>query len=439
MRIYSNQVERFKKNRVKTAYTLVYKLVYELAYIYVVSPMYSYMELTYTPNYTKLIISILIMGICVCFLPTNAKKASTFRIDVFFIFTIIPISGMYWMKDQSTSYFFMCILSFEIVIFISNMFKEKSKRIKFNRMIDPCVILLILVILGILLLTVKYGFANLTALNLEDVYEVRSMRKYSGITAYIVNWLPKAIIPCFMVFSLYGKKYVYFMISVSAQFYLYLFTGAKTTLFSIVLILFSYILMNKNTSKYIERWSQFLILGVGGSVLLAWKSKSITLLAIVCMRLSAVPANISFKHYNFFSENPKLYFSETIFGRIFGIKSPYPEFSTMMLGGAGGNANTGYLGDAYANGGFIVMIIYSVILALIFRVIDSMDKKYISVIVSCFVYSVIMLNDGSLTVCLITGGMFLIFPFVWIFMSYEDRREKHNVLFKQDVKKITNE
>lgn len=130
----------------------------------------------------------------------------------------------------------------------------------------------------------------------------------------------------------------------------------------------------------------------------------------------------------FFSTNPKLHFAENIIGRILGIKSPYSKLAMYLISGVYGKTAsycTGYLGDSYDNGGFAIMIVYSIILALIFRLIDKIYKEVSNetrdqqaMFVGILTYSMIYLNDGTLTALLATGGLVLV---LFLFIIYENK------------------
>ena len=135
--------------------------------------------------------------------------------------------------------------------------------------------------------------------------------------------------------------------------------------------------------------------------------------AIFPIRLLTIPAVISNNHYDFFSQNQKLYFAENIIGRLLGIESPYEISSTFLVSRGGANANTGLFGDAYDNGGFLMMLFYSIIFVVILRYIERIYNRYkgdnraLPVFVGVLTYSMIYLNDGSLTALLITGGLII--------------------------------
>lgn len=396
-------------------YLLVYKISYEIIYANVSSRIFSYSGLTWHPVVWKCVLSY-VLFFCLALLPERKETVTKYLLNIYFVFTIIPMLSLFWQSDRSVSYILMCTTCY-LIMHMGCYFRntEKATRIvvgNFFEKVNISSMLIVVILILILMFSIRYGVADFRALNLENVYSVRDEREFSGIWGYIINWMPYAIVPCIMCIGLYRKNNLQIIIAVIIQVYLFLFTGSKTTLFSIALILFSYYLA-ANQKKFIKWWTIALSgLNIITTFIYLWIGELMPF-AIFPIRLLTIPASISNNHYDFFCNNPKLYFAENIIGRLFGIESPYDTFSTYLVSTGSGNANTGLLGDAYDNGGFLVMLLYAVIFVLIFRYIERIynlhqgDKRALPVFVGVLTYSMIYLNDGSLTALLITGGLII--------------------------------
>lgn len=394
---------------------LIYKISYEIIYANVSSSLYSYYGLTWNPVIWKCVVSYIIF-IGLVLLPERKGTVTKHLLNIYFIFTIIPMLSLFWQSDRSTSYVLMCAIIYAIMhigCYLRN--DKKNKRIVIGSLFEKVSIsslLIAFVLIMIMLFTVRYGLADSRAFNLDNVYSIRSERKFSGIWGYMINWMPYAIIPCVMCIGLYKKNKLQILSAILIQLYLFLFTGSKTTLFSIGLILFSYYLVVKK-KNFFNGWAIVLSALNLFTTFIYYKVGELMPFAIFPIRLLTIPAVISNNHYDFFSQNQKLYFAENIIGRVLGIKSPYDVFSTYLISGGGANANTGLLGDAYDNGGFVVMVLYALIFVMIFRYIERIyncyqgDNRALPVFVGVLTYSMIYLNDGSLTALLITGGLLI--------------------------------
>jgi len=417
-----------KKNEVAILGLFLYKIVYELIYAYAVSPLFSYMLLVYTPNMYKMVLSYALFVMLIVVLPKQGAPVSRFLLSVFLIFTMVPLLSFYWQADGSTRYVMYCVISFVVlsrVTCIPIKIKRASKFVLMDkwsmRKIDVVFVLAVTIVGLLTAVTAKYGFADFRALDLYAIYDVRESRSFTGIYGYIVNWIPYALVPCLLCMSLYLKRWGYTLFAIIIQLYMYLLAGSKTALFSVALILVSYFFVRLKFN-YIFIWSMALtFLNIFTFVI--WKVLGELMpFGIFPTRLLSLPAAISFLHFDFFSINPKLHFAENFIGRLLGIESPYERAAMYMVSNGRSNSSycTGYLGDAYDNGGFAAMLLYSVALAFVFRVIDKIylgvsdkDKEQLPMFVGILTYSMIYLNDGALTALMLTGGLVLtLFLFV---------------------------
>lgn len=393
-------------------FLLLFKILLEFVYYYGVvptSPVYT--RLAYNPSIKKMLLSFILFFILCILLPDNPKKVSFYLVRIIFIFTIIPILSLYWQNNRDTKYVFWVAIGFIILELTCKMLSVKRiLTIKWNRQISITDCLLCLVVLLIIALIFKYGLADFRALDIYKIYQVRAEHSYSGIWGYIVNWLTYALIPVIICKFNWEHKILKLVITIFLQIYLFLFSGSKTVLFSIALILISYFLV-KYKLNFTLFWTGILSC-VQLIAIFFYKFFDFPIfLAIFPTRLLNIPASINFNHYDFFSKNRKLYFSEMFIGRLFGVESPYKVPSTYLVSTGYGNANVGFWGDAYDNGGVIAMLLFAVILGIILCYFDALacQNKYPNaVIVGTLTYSMIYLNDGSLTSAVMTGGIWIL-------------------------------
>lgn len=402
-----------REKRKESFLLLIYKIVMEVIYQYVAHPLYDYAGLTLNINIQKAVISYLLFFTLISLPSYKVECVSKYLLRIFLLFTIIPLLCIYWQTDRSTSYVLMACLSYMIIYFLCQTKNEKPVYLLSMSGLGKINILFVLLIINVVCLltfTAVYGLADFRALVMDNIYTLRAEREYTGIWAYVNKWMTYSFVPCMLCIALKKKRSIYVVAAILIQFYMFLHTGMKSTLFSIGLILYSYYLVQKR--KNYSNWWTAALIGLSIMSTLFYKlTTKLTLISVFPVRLTNLPAIISFNHYDFFSNNPKLYFSEIFIGRLFGIKSPYDTFSTFLVSQSGGNANTGYIADAYDNAGFLCIIAYSVILAFILRYIDRLQRRSgedaLPVYVGIMTYIMLFLNDGSLTSSLVTGGLFI--------------------------------
>jgi len=263
------------------------------------------------------------------------------------------------------------------------------------------------------------GIPSLRALNILSVYDIRPYVKHPFLMGYLVSWQAKVINPFLITISLIEKNKMLFGISVFMQLVIYLITAHKSFIlipFGIIGVM--YIIKKRD---FLLSFSFFIPIGVFATYLGYKLFDSLILPSLFIRRLLFVPAQLKFYYYSFIKENQFLYFSEGVIGKIFGIKSPYEIRFANLIGYVFFNnvetgANTGYLADGYANMGVFGIFIVTVLLIIIFIVIDSISicaGKEITIGLSLFL--IMGLNDGALLTTLLTGGLLLLMLLLYLY------------------------
>lgn len=412
------------KNASFYLWTILYRIIFEVVYIVYVSPIYSHMGAKYEPNMYYFFISYIIFFILIVIAPKNQDRPSNQLAQLLFLTTMVPLLSVFWLTGQSykyTLFVFLCFIILFILLRIPRIIKIPllKKETNFTPKIINVAFFTSIVLLGLFIL--KFGGIDSRAFSFETVYDLRSEAVYSGIWVYLVNWLGKLFIPLCMVIFFLDKKRILFILSCLMQFILYLSTGHKTFILSILLLSgLTYILSRGKWKSGLPKVYTIMIMG---AAILYKLTDKLMIIAIVPLRQLIIPALISFAHYDFFSVNQKLYFSEGLIGRLFGIESPYqiPSKYLVSLSTLEGSANTGFLADAYDNGGLMVMLLFTLIFAMILLFVDSisMDSKNKLKYTALMIYPIIILNDMALLTTILTSGLGLLLVFTYILASEE--------------------
>jgi hypothetical protein len=265
------------------------------------------------------------------------------------------------------------------------------------------------------------GIPSLTALNILNVYSVRSNVAYPFLMVYLVNWQAKVINPFLITMSYLNRNRKMLFLSVFLQLLLYLITAYKTFLLIPVAIIFIIEMIKKfDFLKTSSKVSVFAVLGMYISYLV---TQSIVIPSLFIRRFLFVPALIKFYYYDFFSNHGFMYFSAGTLGNILGVKYNYDLSPAYLIGQIYFNnpqtgANTGYIGDAYANMGFVGMIIISVLFIWILKLIDSLSIKIgKNLTVGLALFSILSLNDSALLTTLLTGGLLLLLCILYLYTT----------------------
>ncbi|AGK55919.1 O-antigen polymerase [Bacillus sp. 1NLA3E] len=406
-------------------WVMAYKIVLEVIYYVFVAPNYSYSGLVWDPSIIKLFISNLCFFLLIKVLPKGQQRPSYQLTQLFFIITVVPVLSIFWQANLSFNYFSYLVVCSLILFIFLRLFKPF--RVKFigfetKKYLNFVNVIFIITCFLLILFTMKFGGIDLRALNFNEIYELRAEAEYGVFWGYLVNWIAKLFIPfCIVMYMIEDKKIMLF-ISCFFQIYFYLCTGHKSILFSVLfLIVFTFLLKKK---KFFVGVPTFYTLAITVSSFLFLITNNFFTIALMPIRQLNIPALLSFNHYDFFSKNPKLYFSEGLIGKVLGLESPYSIHSTFLVSSGGANANTGFLADAYDNGGLLLMILLTIALGVIFLFIDSISEglnnryRYTALML----YTIVILNDSALLTTLLTSGGIVLILFLYI-VSSEERKK----------------
>lgn len=396
----------------------IYKFLLDISIYAFIEKQYGYIGGMTDFNILKFIVSNVYLGIIFLIMPKKSEKPSHIFLQLHLLIMIIPILSLYGMQNKPSSYTGMIVFMFILQTFII----RNSKRIRLLKIKHSKQILLV-IITGISFFVYfsmlrANGLPSLSTLNFWNVYDVRWNVKYPFLMNYLVHWQAKVINPFLITLSYLNKKPKLLTLSILLQVLLYLITAHK----SFILIPVAIFTVIKVLDKYdFFRVSAYLSgLGIAGSLVFYKVTDFIMVPFIIIYRLLFLPAQIKYYYFHFFSSNDFIYFSEGVIGKIFGLNFPYElptnnMIASIYFGMPQSAANTGYLADAYANGGFLGMLIMTLLLTFVFIVIDSLSvhvRK--NVVVGLSIFSVLGLNDLGLLTTLLTGGMLFLLLLLYL-------------------------
>jgi hypothetical protein len=385
---------------------LIYKSLLDYAYIALLSEHYSYTGIVNNTNAVKIAVSYIILIGLWLLTPTGRYKIFDIFVNIQLLLMLIPMLTVYGTTNRSTEYLFMVLLCYAVQCFFCMMHKEHASVSvnKTNTDFNSFLLLMTALVVGMCIL--RYGIPSLTALNITRVYEVRDENILAFPLSYLVPWCAKIIIPFGFVLSLEEKKYNKAFLYLILQLILYLSFAHKTYLFMILLAGGVWFVCKKEWLYQILY--MVFPLGVAGSILIYKILGNLLVLSYFTRRVLIVPASLKFTYFEFYSVHPKVYFYNSIIGKVLGLESTYtesaPERIGKYLGSPGVMANTGYLGEAYAEGGYFVLIIMSLILLMICKMCALKKNINMNIFLTMFILWIYTLNDVAVQTSLMTGG-----------------------------------
>lgn len=396
---------------------LIYKSLLDYAYMALLAEKFSYTGIVNNINVVKIVVSYVILVGLWLLTPTGGYKVCDIFVNIQLVLMLVPMLTVYGASNRSTEYLFMVLLCYAAQCFFCMMHKEHASVSVNKTNTDFNSFLLLTTVLVVGMCIVRYGIPSMTALNITRVYEIRDENILTFPFSYLVPWCAKIIIPFGFVLSLEEKKYKRVFLYVMLQMILYLSFAHKTYLFMIILVGGVWVVCKKEW-LYQVLYLVFPV-GVAGSIIIYQVLENILVLSYFTRRILIVPANLKFTYFEYYSVHPKAYFYNSIIGKVLGLQSSYNESIAehigKYLGSPGLIANTGYFGEAYAEGGYFVLIIISLILLVICKMCAFKKNINMNIFLTMFILWIYTLNDVAVQTSIMTGGgaILLLLYVIW--------------------------
>jgi hypothetical protein len=285
-----------------------------------------------------------------------------------------------------------------------------------------------LIYLGLTLWMVLVFRGNLHIVSFADIYDLRfaaSDLAEGTLVNYAITWLTGVVGPFLMAWGLVNRHLLACAAGVFAQLLVYSAIGAKASLLSILIIcVFALILSDKGHSFGIK-----VVWGCAGLFFLLYLAKDADpssgsimgwALSIILMRTFG-NSGLSMEWYrDFFLRNPLTYYSH-VTGINWLVHYPYVNQLGLEVGRfysgdpmLDQNANFWAM-DGLAGGGLLGVLFVSVLVALIFWLLDVAAEKHdlrFTALLVCF--TAMNLANISLFTTLLSGGFGFLMPILYI-------------------------
>ncbi len=436
---YINTILTQHQSKIFWGLAVLYKIAEDALYVWGTSAYYSYEGMVYAPSAWKYLFSWILFLIMFAYTPKEEEHVGSFLLHLQLAYTVCPLLTYFAFANGSVAYIamvFACIM-------LENWLVRGA-----NRTVRPPYVkgvqnyttvgLGVLLIFTLAIPVLQNGFAGLRVFDFQYIYEMRANATYPPGFTYIFSWFGKAILPFAMLYALYRKKYCWAVVAAFSEVLLYMESGYKFYLLIIVPILAVYILAkSRHLIKLMYGGLSLLYLMIIPLAHMDF-SQGHTLgmlsLSFVGERALHGSAVNKFLYYNFFRDFPKIFFSDGQIGKMLGLTYPYAGGSGQIIYAYGrgeflaSNSITGYLGESYAQMGFLGMILMSLLFGGILRGLSSYrEKELFPILAGLFALYVIVLNDAPLFTTLVYGGMLISYLLVFIYLSRRSGGKEHGI------------
>jgi hypothetical protein len=358
-----------KRSVVGIVLTLSFALVYKalLDYVYTLYIVASFPDelFAFDVSTGKVVQSFFltaILAIAITLLYSDFSAPSRIVIFIYFTLVIVPLLSLYGLQNAPSSFIYIAVASFVVLMGVTRWFP----RIRLPRLGIESLFIALMVVIAVTLYVygqlISTGGLGRLSFNLDDVYTVRSQygsEVRAPLMGYLVPWQGYVLNVALFVYALYKRSYGLMFLSLGAQFLLFGMTNFKAFLFAPVLVLG--FLMFSNRTRLFVLFLAGISFVVSMTYLLFLVTGEHMPPSLFIRRLLFVPANNHLLYYGFFSQsqNPHVLLSNSMLSSF--VENPYRMSAVKVIAhaywGRDFSPNVGYLGDAYAQFGFVGMMV----------------------------------------------------------------------------------
>lgn len=337
------------------------------------------------------------------FLPTKFKEPSDILLHIHMVFPILGMFVYYAAGNGENEFLYYSILSFLLVVIISNRIKLKLPQM---HSIQHKTIQRISLIIGTLYILSIVFFSGFKYFNIDllRVYEFRSdsAADLPSIYGYISPIVAKVILPFSFLLALVNKNRSFALASALLCLLTFAFTAHKGPLFYPVTVAGLYYILGMRMAITGFLFMNCLLISLPYT---NWFDESSidVYMNLIIRRIYYVPGLLNFLYYDFFSSPQNTFAIWTESKVSLGLLDPrYSDAIPNIIGYDYFNnpetwANTGWLGSGFMQLGLAGMIIYAMILGCLLSLLNSlsnrMDARFVTSVMIIPIFSIMVSSD----------------------------------------------
>lgn len=392
--------------------SLIYALVLAYTYVNFTYEKFAYQGFEGDLSLSRLALTTFVLISAVIASPRMLCRPTDIFVVIFLYVSVIPTGIFYIYNDAHVGYLICHILAFHFLAKVSHL-RLSTPRIKNSRIIFYFLAgLIILIYAANFFLSYKSIKFNL---DLNLIYDFRADNKdqiNSGLLAYVNNWVYFCVGPLLIAIALRAgqKAFVFGLTSLFVVFFAV--TQDTMVLFTPFAIIALHVFINKFGSVAI------LPLGLAGLIIASFLIfvylESLYPATWFPRRVLFVPAQIGYSYFSFFESNPFVLWSNSFITAGI-VHYPYDEKTAIMVGeymGLFSHANASFIGSGYMHAGYFGVFIYTIMVGMIFVLINSFCVSRLDVIPLFLSIFTIFFSSDLITVILTKGlllGLLLVY------------------------------
>lgn len=386
-------------------------MLLDLAFVFAVSPLFSYAGFVLEPSAGKMFSSYCLTIVFSALLPAQITRVSDFLLLLIFVFLLLPCMSLWALQDLASYHIALLSGGYALAIAATLLRVPEIPIFTHGRALFYLVSLgLAVAVFGVLWQRGAASYLNFDLLAVYDVRDDISQNILYGVPAYLVPWYGKAVAPALLGVMLYRRLWFFALVIIFSEALLFGLTSNKEYLFYPVLVCGIFAL----SSNVRELGVKFVAVSSAtlASTIAAFLLTDFSLLtSIVAHRSFFVVALNHFEYFDFFSEAPFVFMSNSILSGLseYPFDAPVPELIGYGRYGLGveGFSNTGVLAAGYMHFGGVGVLFFGFYAGVVFRIMDALVADRIPLRLGVLVTAIPALQfvNTDLGTSLLTGGI----------------------------------
>jgi hypothetical protein len=393
---------------------LGYVAILQYAYVEQIAPVFTYLQYGYrTPDPVGYGVAVALAVGLALMMPRRITYPSHFIVWVLFIIAIVPsLVVPQWApalsRGEALELALWVAACFGLVVGIGT--RQLLRGFVPRYPLRPATFWLVIagLFVGLNAYALRVAGLNLTLPSLDNVYGVRG--EFRVLTTdnpqlgYVVPLLTSLINPAMMARGLWDRRPLWLLAGILGQVYVYAAEGDKSAFLSPIAIVAAFFLLRRGRRPA----GAGALVGAAGlavvAMALGWTS-------LLVRRFLITPGLVLAGYIQVFDEAPKAHLGYSVL-RAF-VDYPYqaepPDLvGRLFFGDPTTHANTGWLGDGYANFGHPGMVAASLILVLVLWAIDDASTG-LPLGFTClfFLSTALGLCESAILTAILTHGIFV--------------------------------
>ncbi|HMO15176.1 MAG TPA: hypothetical protein PKD64_17585 [Pirellulaceae bacterium] len=414
-------------------FSLIYLFSLEYIYLEIISRKYLYMGLRSSnianSDYLFAVVMVILTS---AFMPPTMRRPST--AILIFMYGTVVLPTMIFPCHLLGTQPYQLVLSIAGCFILLCLICGRKPIVLPAMDFGPSMALTLLVLIGFITLALRFYFFPDIELdfNLYDVYHRRLQgREITGtrnINAYALNLGTSGVGLLLIAVGITKRIYALFFLGVFIYFVAYLTVGNKDSIFVPILLIFAVIFLKYQRRVFVPSIFVALILLIWLGIVEWHYRKTFEIASLLVRRQLVFPSVGNLSYFQFFSVNPLYYWSDS-FLRFF-IDCPYPEGKAFLMGRMAGSttlsANTNIWASAFADAGYLGMILVTVVVGYIARILDGFATRLGLPIVALVAFGIAAkMSNTGLERVMFTHGALPVIVFLYLLQPLD----RHSLFF----------